>query len=120
MAFVEIKAPGFSYGLGTISGDGEAGQLVKISGDNLFALNDDSTTRSFGILAKTYKDGEMCGVFCLGGIYETDQYEGSPTPGDALACDASTSKLKTTGDGDFVVAEAISIAAGILRFKLLV
>jgi Uncharacterized conserved protein (DUF2190) len=120
MAYVEPKAPGFSYGLGTISGAGAAGQLVKVAGDNVFAVNDDADGVSFGVLAKPYADGEMCGVYCMGGIYETDQFEGSPTPGAPLACDADTGKLKTLAEGNFVVGQAISLKNGVLRFKLAV
>lgn len=120
MAYVEPKAPGFRYGLGTISGNGAPGQLVRLSEDNVFVVNDDAAVRSFGMLAGTYKDGEMCGVHCLGGIYETDQYAGNISPGDELACHAETGKLKAASGDEFVVGEAISLQAGILRFKLLV
>ena len=120
MPYVQPLAPGFRYGLGNISGAGEAGQLVKLSGDNVFTVNDAPAVRSFGMLAKAYKDGEMCGVFCLGGIYETDQFEGTPSAGDELACDADSSKLKVAEEGDFVVGEVILLSNGVLRFKLLV
>jgi hypothetical protein len=120
MAYLEPKAPGFSYGLGTISGAGVAGQLVKVAGDNVFAVNDDADGVSFGVLAKSYADGEMCGVYCMGGIYETDQFEGSPEPGAQLACDADTGKLKAVAEGNFVVGQAISLQNGVLRFKLTV
>ena len=120
MAYVETKAPGFRYGLGTISGDGAPGQLVRVSEDNVFVVNDDSAVCSFGVLAGAYTDGEMCGVHCMGGIYETDQYAGNVSPGDELACDAETGKLKAASGDEFLVGEAISLQAGILRFKLLV
>ena len=120
MAYIEPKAPGFSYGLGTINGAGAAGQCVKINGDNQFAVNTDPTARSFGVLTKSCKDGEMCGVFCMGGIYETDQVVGTPAAGDLLACDADTGKLKAADEGDFPLGETISCQTGVLRFKLLV
>ena len=120
MAYVEPKAPGFLWGLGTISGAGTAGQCVRVAGNNVFAVNDDGDERSFGVLAKTYKDGEMCGVHCLGGIYETDQYAGAPVAGDVLVCDAETGKLTPQDDETAVVAEALSVEGGVLRFKLLV
>ncbi len=120
MSYVQPLAPGFRYGLGTLSGSGEAGQLVKISGGNAFSLNDDAAHRSFGVLAAACKDGEMPGVYCLGGIYETDRFAGTIAAGDPLSCDAASSALKKAAEGDFVVAEAISASAGVLRFKLLV
>ena len=120
MPYVQPMAPGFRYGLGTLSGAGEAGQLVKLSGDNAFSLNDDATSRSFGMLARACKDGEMPGIYCQGGIYETDQVEGTPGPGVELACDSASSKLKAASEGDFIVGEAIMLSGGILRFKLLV
>jgi len=118
MAYVETKAPGFRYGLGTLAGAGTVGQLVKVSGDNVFTVNDDPAVRSFGVLVGTYEDGEMCGVYCMGGIYETDQYAGDISHGDELACDADTGLLKAAEEGEFVVGEAISVTAGVLRFKL--
>ncbi len=120
MPYVQPMAPGFRYGLGTISGGGETGQLVKLSGENIFSVNDDASARSFGLLVNTYKDGERCGVYCLGGIYETDRFVGTLAAGDELACDAGSSTFKKAAEGDFIVAEAISISAGVLRFKLLV
>ena len=120
MGYVEPKAPGFLWGLGTISGAGSPGQCVRVAGDDVFAVNDDGDERSFGVLAKAYADGEMCGVYCLGGVYETDQYAGNPSAGDALVCDAETGKLKPQDDETVVVAEALSVQSGVLRFKLLV
>jgi len=120
MPYVETKAPGFRYGLGTISGAGTVGQLVKVSDDNVFTVNDNPAVRSFGMLVGTYRDGEMCGVYCMGGILETDQYAGDVSAGDELACDADTGLVKAAGEGEFVVGEAISVSSGVLRFKLLV
>ena len=120
MAYVQPLAPGFRYGLGAISGAGATGQLVRLSGDNVLSVNTNPALRSFGILEKTYRDGELCGVFCLGGIYETDVFVGTPAPGDELACDAQTGKLKVKGQGEFAVGEVIAAASGVLRFKLFV
>lgn len=117
MAYVQPLAPGFRYGLGAISGGGSAGQLVRLSGDNLFSVNTNPAVRSLGILEKTTKDGELCGVFCLGGIYETDVFVGTPAPGDELACDAS-GKLKVKGQDELAVGEVIAVSATRLRFKL--
>jgi len=120
MAYVQPLAPGFRYGLGAISGAGSTGQLVRLTGDNVFSVNADPAKRSFGILEKTYKDGELCGVFCLGGVYETDIFVGTPAVGDELACDAQTGKLKVKGQGEFAVGEVIAAVSGVLRFKLYV
>jgi len=120
MAYIQVLAPGFRYGLGVMQGAGAAGQIVKVSGDNAFAVNSDPTARPFGIIEKGVKDTEMPGIFCQGGIYETDAFVGSPTPNANLACDAATGLLKVAGEGEFVLATVISISAGVLRFKLLV
>jgi hypothetical protein len=119
MPYVQPLAPGFRYGLGAITGGGSAGNLVRLTGDNEMSVNTDPAKRSFGLLEKTTKDGELGGVFCLGGIYETDVFVGSPAPGDELACDA-TGKLKVKGQGEFAVGEVIAAASGVLRFKLYV
>ncbi len=119
MPYVQPLAPGFRYGLGAITGGGSAGQFVLLTGDNEMSVNTDPAKRSFGLLEKTTKDGELGGVFCLGGIYETDVFVGSPAPGDELACDA-TGKLKVKGQDEFAVGEVIAAASGVLRFKLYV
>jgi hypothetical protein len=120
MAYVEPKAPGFRYGLGTIAANAVAGQCVRLSDANVFSVNDDAAKRSFGILAASCSKDELCGVYCMGGIYETDQYSGNIAAGDVLGCDAQTGKLKKAGAQDFAVGEAISVVAGVLRFKLFV
>jgi len=118
--YVETKAPGFRFGLGTISADGVVGQCVVLSGNNIFTVNDDPDVRSFGILAASALAGVLCAVHCMGGIYETDQYTGEIAAGGLLACDAGTGLLRAIGEGEFEVAEAISVVSGVLRFKLLV
>ena len=121
MAIVDPKFPGVAYGMGTILEDGEAGQLVKLVGHDEFALNDDPAVRSFGILYKPAKAGEMCTVFTDGGIYETDNFSGSVNPGDLLKTDATNKNLVAgVAAGEIALAEALSVAGGILRFKLLV
>ncbi len=120
MSYVQPLAPGFRYGLGEMQGAGEPGQFVNVAGDNVFAVSDDSAEKPFGLLERKVADGEMPGIFCLGGIYETDVFVGDPSPGDNLAVDASTGTLKVAAEGNVVVAEAISVGAGVLRFKLLV
>ena len=121
MAYVDPKFPGVAYGMGIITADGAAGQFVRLSGQDEFALTDVPTTRSFGVLYKDAKTGEMCTVFTGGGIYETDAYGGAISPGNLLKVDATSKNLVAgVGAGDVAVAEAISVQSGVLRFKLLV
>ena len=120
MSYVQPLAPGFRYGLGTMQGAGEPGQIVTMVGDNLFAVATDPTARSFGVLEKKVADGQMPGIFCLGGIYETDVFEGTPAAGDELSCDAATGTFKVAVAGDVVLGQVISASSGVLRFKLLV
>lgn len=121
MAYLEAKLPGCRYGLGTLSEAGTVGQCVVLSGDNEFKLNDDGTVESFGLLAADCAEDELAAVWFGGGIYETDQYSGTPAAGDDLACDNSTHKLvKAAGEGTVVIGKCISLVAGVLRFKLLV
>ena len=121
MAYIETKAPGFRYGLGTISADGVAGQCVVLSDHNVFTVNDDPDVKSFGILAADCDADELCAVHCMGGIYETDQYTGEIAAGGALVCDETLGVLRASAGGDeLTIAEAISVASGVLRFKLLV
>lgn len=72
MAFMNPCHRGLAYGDGYMQGDGAKGQVVKIAGSDLFAVNDDPTVPSFGILIKDYKAGDMPGINCNGGVYETD------------------------------------------------
>ena len=120
MAKVETKAPGFRYGLGKISEDAVEGQLVVLSNNDVFSINDDPAVRSFGILAADASEGELCAVHCMGGIYDTDQYTGEIAAQGFLACDASTGLLRAIGVDEEAVAQAISVVSGTLRFKLLV
>lgn len=119
MAHLQPLSPGFRYGLGLISGAGEVGQLVKLAGDDLFSVNTNPGVTSFGVLAAPFKDGEMCAVYCRGGIYDTDQFVGTIAAGDDLACDA-TGKLRRAVTDEKVVGLAMSVVSGTLRFKLLV
>ena len=120
MAYVKAMAPGFRYGLGTISAAGTAGQCVVLSGNDEFTVNDDGAVKSFGILAADADEDELCAVHCMGGIYETDAYTGEIAAGGPLACDATLGVLAPLGEGDVTIAEAISVVSGVLRFKLLV
>ena len=112
---------GMSYGDGYIQGDGSLGQVVKIAGDDLFTVNTDPTVKSFGLLIKDYKNGEMPGIYCGGGVYTTDVFTGAIVAGDDLmvGADSKLTKLATPGT-DIPIAEAISVSGGMLKFKLLI
>ena len=122
MAILDPKFPGTAYGLGVIAEAGKPGQLVKLSGHNQFSLNGDPAVRSFGVLYKDGKAGELCTVFTCGGIYETDNFTGTINAGDSLKVDATNKNLVggSFAPSDVAVAQAVSVQGGILRFKLLV
>jgi hypothetical protein len=73
------------------------------------------------MLMKNYSAGEMPGVYCSGGIYETDLFHGAITAGELLK--VSPTGLLSAGpllDNEKAVALALLVDAGILKFKLLV
>ncbi|MBI5789193.1 MAG: hypothetical protein HZA78_10100 [Candidatus Schekmanbacteria bacterium] len=110
---------GMSYGDGYLQGDGSLGQVVKIAGDDLFAVNTDPAARSFGLLMKDYKSGDMPGIYCGGGIYTTDVFTGAIVAGDALMVGVDGKLTKQTGVNPQIGA-AISVSGGVLKFKLLI
>ena len=119
--FINGNHRGLAYGDGHIQGDGKLGRFVKVVGDDLFAVNTDPTSASFGVLIKDYKDGEMPGIYCQGGVYETDVFEGTIGAGDELEIDTSGVLIVAgTQQGAKVVAQAISVSGGILKFRLLI
>ena len=120
MSFLNADHPGLAYGDGYMSGAGALGQVVKVAGNDLFAVNDDATARSFGILRKDYADGKMPGIWCGGGIYTTDVFEGTVNAGDELKVSANGKLTAGVAAGDKVIAEAISVVGGVLKFKLLI
>ncbi len=117
--FINADHPiGCSYSDGYLQGDGALGQVVKIVGDDLFAVNTDPAAKSFGLLKKDYANGDMPGIYCGGGIYTTDVFSGAIAAGDDLmvGADGKLAKLATPGI-DLKVAEAISVSGGVLKFK---
>lgn len=121
MPFINPTHPGLAYGDGYMQGGGEIGQFVAVAGNDQFAVNTDPEVRSFGMLIKSYKDGEMPGIFCKGGTYETDVFEGNINPGDELKVSANgTLEGGNIQDDEHVVAQAISVQSGVLKFKLLI
>lgn len=120
MPFLNPNHRGLAYGDGYMQGAGSCGQVVKLVGNDLFAVNTDPTAKSFGILIKDYKNGEMPGIFCMGGVYETDVFEGNINPNDDLKVSATGKLTAGVAAGDQVVARAISLSGGTLKFRLLI
>jgi hypothetical protein len=119
MAYLNANHPGLAYGDGYMQGAGSMGQFVKAVGDDTFSVNTDPAVPSVGILMKDYADGEMPGIWCNGGVYETDQFSGAVNPNELLKID-SGGKLVGGATTANAVAQAISVSGGILKFKLLV
>jgi hypothetical protein len=120
MSFINPNHRGLAYGDGYMQGAGSKGQVVKIAGSDLFAVNTDPTVKSFGILIKDYKDGEMPGIYCMGGVYETDVFEGTIVPGNDLKVSANGKLVAGVLAGEEVIARAIALSGGVLKFKLLI
>ena len=117
--FINANHRGLAYGDGHMQGDGKLGRFVKVAGNDLFAVNTDPASASFGVLITNYKDGEMPGIYCQGGVYETNVFEGTVNAGDELAIDA-TGVLTAATEGAQVLAQAISVSGGVLKFRLLI
>ena len=120
MSFINPCHRRLAYGAGHIQGDGQLGQVVRVVGDDLFAVNTDPTKRSFGILIKDYAGGEMPGIYCDGGVYETDVFEGTVNPGDDLKVSANGKLTAGVQAGEEVIARAVAVSGGVLKFRLLV
>ncbi len=120
MGFINPCHRGLAYGDGYMDEDAQLGRVVNVVGDDLFAINTDPTKQSFGILMKDYKKGDMPGIYCNGGVYETDVFKGNISAGDELKV-ANNGKLTAgAGGNDLVVAQAISVQGGILKFRLFI
>ncbi len=120
MGTITPHHPGLAYGDGYMQADGLAGHGLRLVGNDLFATNVDPTLSTFGILARDTKAGQLPLVYCQGGIYETDVFEGTITPGAALKVSATGKLTSGVGVGEETVARAISVSSGILKFRLLV
>jgi len=118
--FLNPNHRGLAYGDGFMQGAGSCGQFVKLVGNDLFAVNTDATAKSFGILIKNYSSGEMPGIFCMGGVYETDVFDGTIAAGDDLKVSTNGKLTAGIGASDLVVAKAISVSGGTLKFRLLI
>ena len=120
MSFINPNHRGVAYGDGHMQSAGTLGQVVKIVGSDLFAVNTDATVKSFGILIKGYATGDMPGIYCMGGVYETDVFEGTINPNDDLKVSANGVLTAGVGAGDEVIARAVSVSGGTLKFRLLI
>ena len=120
--FVDVKHDtGIAYGDGYAQGDAVCGSVMKIVGNDLFAVADDPTEPAFGILFKDVKAGDMPTIYIGGGVYETDNFTGPIAADDLLKVHPDNHNL-TAGiaEGERAVAQAISADGGVLKFRLLV
>ena len=122
MPFLDVKHDnGIAYGDGYVQGGAVSGQVMRIVGDDLFAVADDATEPAFGVLYADVKDGEMPTIYTDGGVYETDNFTGTIQAGELLKVHNANGNLTNgVGAGDTIVAKAISVSAGVLKFRLLV
>ncbi len=120
MAFINPCHRGLAYGDGYMQADGQLGQVVSAVGNDLFAANINPRDPSFGILIKDYKAGDMPGIYCDGGVYETDAYEGTISAGEELRVSPNGFLTNGVGNNDKVVAQAISVQDNVLKFRLLI
>lgn len=124
--YLNAALPGIAYGNGELQGPGNPGQIVKLVGNDLFEVVSHTGDKPFGILGRTnrLKNGPTPGptdkvlavVFIGDGIYETDNFSGTITSGDALTFDATNGNLKAATAGTKIVAEALTVSDGLLKF----
>ena len=120
MSYVKPLFPNnVRYGLGTAGEDVSAGHGATLTDHDVFA-HADSTAFVFGLFVKDTAQGKMPGIYCCGGIYETDVFEGTLSYGDPLKMSANGKLTKSTEDSDQIVGHVISVVSGVLRFKLFV
>lgn len=120
MSYLTPLIPGFAYGLGKAEVDVQSGYMAKIADDDVFALAD-STSGVFGVFLKDAKEEELATVYCCGGIYETDVFEGDIQAGDPLTTHASGKITKSENpDTEMLVGVAISVSDSVLKFKLII
>jgi hypothetical protein len=118
--YVNPNHRGLAYGDGYMQGDGKCGQIVALVGDDLFAVNKVMANRSFGILIKDCKAGEMPGIFCMGGIYETDVFETGISAGDDLVVSTNGKLTSAPEAATNIIGQVLSVSNGILKFRLLI
>ena len=120
--YLDVKHDtGIAYGDGFAQGDAVCGSVMKLVGGDLFAVADDATEPAFGILFRDVKSGEMPTIYTGGGVFETDNFTGTIQANDRLKVHATNHNLTNGAQaGDVIVAQAISMSGGVLKFKLLV
>jgi len=122
--------PGLAYGDGDLKGPGDPGQAVKLTGDDEFAVCAAVTDAAVGILGsldllehETPAAGDLhkAVIWLNGGIYETDKFTAGAAAGDDLMFDTAAGEIKKWVTGTpppQVIGKAISVAGGILKFRL--
>ncbi|HDH97334.1 MAG TPA: DUF2190 family protein [Proteobacteria bacterium] len=105
------------YGVGKASADIAAGQVLKIADSNEFAPNTDGSY-PVGFAAESRSAGETCTVL-MGGVFETDVFNGDPQPGNMLAVDTD-GKLKVAGADEDVVGVVLARSGDKIVFKSLI
>jgi|GEM_PF-237707 len=122
--------PGLAYGDGELKGPGDPGQAVKLTGDDEFTVCSAVTDAAVGILGSldilehetpAANNLHKAAVWMNGGIYETDKFTAGAAAGDDLMFDTSAKEIKkwvTETPPPQVIGRALSVAGGILKFRL--
>ena len=105
------------YGIGKVTADTTAGQVLKITGPNEFAPNTDGSF-PVGFAADDREKDQLCTVL-MGGVFETDAFNGDPQPGNMLAVDTD-GKLKVAGADEDVVGVVLARSGDKIVFKSLI
>ena len=117
MAYVTTLYDGLHYSCGVAGVALTAGQVVKLSANHTFIPCASVSAASEGI-AKYDCDADGAPDIIMSGVHQTDNYVGSPSAGNDLACDASTSKLKVATTSDRIVGRVIAVENGVMTFSL--
>ena len=133
--FFNACHPGLAYGDGDLKGPGVSGQAVKLSGDDEFtvcsvvtdvavgligSINLSEAQETLGVLPGA-SDLNKAVIWMNGGNYETDKFTAGAAAGDDLMFDTSAGEIKkwvTGTPAPQVIGKAISVAGGILKFRL--
>ncbi len=122
--------PGLAYGDGDLKGPGDPGQAVKLTGDDEFTVCAAVTDVAVGILGSldilqheipAATDLHKAVIWLNGGIYETDKFTAGAAAGDDLMFDTTAKEIKKWVTGTpppQVIGKALSVAGGVLKFRL--
>ena len=128
--FFNACHPGLAYGDGDLKGPGTPGQAVKLTGDDEFTICAAVADVAVGLLGSLdilehetpeATDLNKAVVWMNGGVYETDVFTSGVAAGDDLMYDTSAGEIKKWVTGTpvpQVIGKAISVAGGILKFRL--